>query len=311
MKNEAAEQIEDEKMMNDKENNLPFMDLEQAHQRLGHRSFRSLLTGSTNQIWHDYQLRPEKESFWNTCAISTRQVANRNLNDPNKATRNFERIFLDIIKCPSKQSLSISTSYSYLLFGVDQKTQFTFIEGLTNKETSTILLNLDKIFTRLKFCSKHPIQVHHIRGDADSVFNSAQFGQYAEKHNISVSLAAPHHQEQNGVCERTWQTVNNIGRKFLVHARLSNHFYFFSRKYAVEIVNILPTKHITDDQGKITTPYFLVIGRKPRIGKFKTFGCPVSFKRYEPIFQGNIITNQQQLQQASITLAFWQILQDI
>ena len=145
MKNEAAEQIEDEKMMNNKENNLPFMDLEQAHQRLGHRSFRSLLTGSTNQIWHDYQLRPEKESFCNKCVISTRLVANKNSNNPNKATRNFERIFLDIIKCPSKQSLSISTSYSYLLFGVDQKTWFMFMEGLVNKETGTVILNLKKI----------------------------------------------------------------------------------------------------------------------------------------------------------------------
>jgi len=98
-----------------------------------------------------------------------------------------------------------------------------------------------------------------------------------------VKIAAPRHQEMNGVAERMWQTVSNIMRCLLVHARLPAHFYHHALHYAVAVVNVLPSKGLVTDDGQITTPFYLAYDRKPKIGAFCVFGCPVEFDRYNPL----------------------------
>ena len=97
----------------------------------------------------------------------------------------------------------------------------------------------------------------------------------------------------NSVVERQWQNMSQIMRTLLVHARLSNHFYHFAGKYAKDILNILPTKNILDHEGNPTTPHFKALQTKPKIGNFRVFGCPASFKRY------NATSHRTQTQQAS------------
>ena len=45
--------------------------LEFLHQRLGHRSTRSLLAGDTANVWEYVQLRIEPDPFCNSCQISS------------------------------------------------------------------------------------------------------------------------------------------------------------------------------------------------------------------------------------------------
>ena len=109
-----------------------------------------------------------------------------------------------------------------------------------------------------------------------------------------VSFAAPHHQEQNTVSERQWQTIDNMARTMRVHARLSNHFFYHSVKYACEVFGALPAKGVLDENGDPTTPKFKATNVKPRLGKFKVFGCPVVFKRYALKKDNKVITKKQQ-----------------
>ena len=41
----------------------------------------------------------------------------------------------------------------------------------------------------------------------------------------------------------------------------------------------MPTRGLTKEQGKVTTPFELVHNYKPSLKKFHTFGCPVVYKR--------------------------------
>ena len=45
--------------------------LELLHQRLGHRSTRSLLAGYAANIWHDIKIRIDPDPFYKSCQIST------------------------------------------------------------------------------------------------------------------------------------------------------------------------------------------------------------------------------------------------
>ena len=45
--------------------------LELMHQRLGHRSTRSLIAGDTANVWEDLELRIDPDPFCSSCKISS------------------------------------------------------------------------------------------------------------------------------------------------------------------------------------------------------------------------------------------------
>ena len=48
-----------------------------------------------------------------------------------------------------------------------------------------------------------------------------------------------------------------------------------------------------------TTPHFKAFNLKPRVGHLRAFGCPVSFKRYNPSTPTGRLTKKQQIQKSS------------
>eukprot|EP00957_Ditylum_brightwellii_P055156 4180252-Ditylum_brightwellii.AAC.1 len=68
-------------------------------------------------------------------------------------------------------------------------------------------------------------------------------------------------------------------------ARLPTQFFYRSVKYACEISNALPSKNLLNKEGDPITAFFLTFKVKPRVGKFKVFGCLVTFRRYEPLLK--------------------------
>ena len=51
--------------------------LELLHQRLGHRSTRSLLAGDTANVWEDVELRIYPDPFFTSCQISSMNKKDR------------------------------------------------------------------------------------------------------------------------------------------------------------------------------------------------------------------------------------------
>ena len=73
--------------------------LELLHQRLGHRSTRSLLAGDTENVWEDVELRVDPDPFCTSCKISSmNKKARSKISLKPKAP--FKWVFMDII--PSK-----------------------------------------------------------------------------------------------------------------------------------------------------------------------------------------------------------------
>ncbi len=76
-----------------------------------------------------------------------------------------------------------------------------------------------------------------------------EFQDFCRDKSINLSLAAPKKQAQNHFAECTWQTVNNMARSMIVHARLPDSFLYHAICYASAVFNILPVKGLVNEDG--------------------------------------------------------------
>ena len=89
--------------------------LEFLHQRLGHRSTRSLLAGDTANFWEDAELRIYPDPFCTSCQISSMNKKAMS-KIPLKPKAPFKWVFMDIIPSSAPKRLTSDTTFSnYLL----------------------------------------------------------------------------------------------------------------------------------------------------------------------------------------------------
>ena len=83
--------------------------LELLHQRLGHRSIRSLIAGDTANVWEDVELRIYQDPFCTSCKISFMNKKARS-KIPLKPKAPFKWVFIDIIPSTGPKSLTNHTT---------------------------------------------------------------------------------------------------------------------------------------------------------------------------------------------------------
>lgn len=122
------------------------------------------------------------------------------------------------------------------------------------------------------------IDIDRIRADTGSEFTSDEFKHFCILHRINLLLAAPKHQENNHLAERSWQTIHRMAHSMLVHARLPDKYHFHAIRYATAVFNVLPVKNLYNTNGEICSPFELFTGTKPLISHLHVFGCPAVAK---------------------------------
>ena len=253
--------------------------LEKALLRFGFRSSRGLLAGTYYNIWEDFQVRPGYDSFSTSLRIAISRTRNLSRTPMNLPKNPFELLFIDVIPTPRMRALSVSTAFTASLLIVDAHSRFSMWIGLPKHDTIHIIEAIQHFITRTHSKGR-TTTVQYIRTDAGSYFTSDEFARWCRHENIHLSIAAPHHQEMNSICERQWQTINQLARVLLVHARLPLEYFHFAVRYAIDIINVLPAKGVNDANGTPTCPHNLAFGVRPKIGNFRVFGCPAAIKRY-------------------------------
>ena len=86
------------------------IDLELLHQRLGHRSTRSLLAGDAANVWEDVELRIYPDPFCTSSQISSMNKKARS-KIPLKPKEPFKWVFMDIIPSTAPKSLTNDTTF--------------------------------------------------------------------------------------------------------------------------------------------------------------------------------------------------------
>ena len=91
-----------------------------------------------------------------------------------------------------------------------------------------------------------------IHVDAGSQFVSDEFRTWCEDNNIELVIAAPAHQEMNGLVERMWQSCRKTAFGMCNNARLGWAFLHHALHYATEVMEVLPIKgcYKKDEDGK-------------------------------------------------------------
>ena len=256
------------------------------HDRLGHRSTEVLL--NSTDLWNDLRVLRQTDDFCTTCKITSSRKRNRGSSKPSDLPREAGRMLaLDIQYNPSSSGLTGGTHFKNYLQIVDYVSQFCAMLGMqeVSAEECLRLLGIFRtLYLRHLPGGDNPeyslSRLQHIRADAGSQFASAEFQTACSAQGIKVTLAAPKHQEMNGLCERTWQTIRNIAFAFMSHARVSMDFFDCALEHAWKVYNVLPVKGLCQN-GLPTTPYFLHYGRKPNLRHFRTMFCPVVYKVHE------------------------------
>ena len=90
--------------------------------------------------------------------------------------------------------------------------------------------------------------------------------------NLSLTLAAPKHQEMNGKVEVTWKTLRTVAYSLMVHARVPEVYVHFALMYTIDhIFPVLLIKYIINEDGDPTMPHKLATGTKPSVSHLHVF----------------------------------------
>ena len=103
--------------------------LELLHQRLGHRSTRSLLDGNNANVWEDIELRIDPDHFCTSCQISSMKKKARS-KIPLKPKAPFKWVFTDTIPSTATKSLTSDTTFSNYLLIVDAYSSIQKLYGM-------------------------------------------------------------------------------------------------------------------------------------------------------------------------------------
>ena len=246
------------------------------HRRLGHRSVSALGLASNSKLWADTSITFDDDTFCWGCEITFSKKAKRGKTDllAKMDLKPGSCLMLDIQKSPSKFSITRSSNYPYYLQITDALTRFTVLLGLTEVSSYAIF---DRLLQYSIWFKPNPSftfdNVSNIHADAGTAFTSKEFISDCEQYGIKVSLAAPRHQEMNGICERTWASIRNIAFSFLVHARVGFEFYSFALEHVWKVHACLPIKNLSKNDNPIS-PYEYFFGNKPAIRRFRVPFCP-------------------------------------
>ena len=116
--------------------------LELLHQRLGHRSTRSLLAGDTTNIWQYIQHRVDTDPFCTSCQISTINKKARSKQSL-KSETSFKWLFMETIPAtPSKILTKDDTFTNYILI-VDFYSNIPKLYEMVNINTEEVMDKID------------------------------------------------------------------------------------------------------------------------------------------------------------------------
>ena len=147
------------------------------HQRLGHRSTRSLLDGGAANFWEDIALRIDLEPFCTSCQKQSMNKKAR-FKIPLKPKAPFKWVFMDIIPSTAPKSLTSDTTFSNYLLIFDAYSKISKLYGMDKITTEEVMYKLYMFQSRSgKIDQFGWWDLERISADAGTQFTSTEFKQ--------------------------------------------------------------------------------------------------------------------------------------
>ena len=222
---------------------------------MGHIGVKSLRT-AVDGLHFDDCSRP-------SCAICSKANIKRSpfpQKASHRATRVLERIHCDICG-PLPPSYA---SYHYFILFIDCFSRFTSLYLMKSRDEAPDL------FMQFRSAAETFTgeQIRLLRVDNAPELIRGRLQAHCISHGIAYEKTVPDSPNQNGVAERSNQTLACMTRAMLLDADLSSWFWPFAIQTAVHIKNRVPHSNLPNH----TTPYQLWYHEKPNLAYFRVFG---------------------------------------
>ena len=176
------------------------------HDRL-HRSDGVLATVQAHNLWRDAEVTQGIDTICTSCKIMTIPAHARGKSRTSIVSKPLDEIQVDTVPNPEPMGLSADTRYNYFLIFCDRYSRLFRICGIRDKSTDACIDGIELIISNLSLHQRTPHTIRHVRSDAGSEFRSDTFRKWCSENKIQFTSAAPKHQEQNGLVERHWGTI--------------------------------------------------------------------------------------------------------
>ena len=231
-------------------------DLKGWHEILGHCNYDDLLKLESLVDGMKVCGKVCKPDDCDVC-IQGKMVQSRSRKPRTRSTAPLQLVHTDL----AGPITPVSTEgFVYAIVFTDDYSGATFVYFLKSK-TDTVAATEKFLADSAPFGN-----VKCIRSDNGSEFTSAAYKALLRKNRIRHDTSAPYSAHQNGVAERYWRTLFEMGRCLLIQAKLGKEMWPYAVMSAAYIRNRCYNKRLEQ------TPYFALTGRKPNLCNMRVFG---------------------------------------
>ena len=172
--------------------------------------------------------------------------------------------------------MTSDTTFSNYLLIVEAYSKIPKLYGMEKITTEEVMDKLDVFQSRFgKIDQFGWWDLERISADAGTQFTSAEFKDECQNRGVSLTLAAPEHQEMNVQVEVTWRTLGTVAHSPMVHARVPEVYVHFALMYTTDqIFPVVPIKDPINEDGDPTMPHKLARGTKPSVSHLRVLFCP-------------------------------------
>ena len=117
-----------------------------------------------------------------------------------------------------------------------------------------------------------------VRTDGGSAFIALRFQEFCTRYQMHLTYSAPYEPNQNSFIERVWGSRFATARVLLASANLPARFHV----YALRVANYLHNRLPSLARGGLS-PYELLCGRPPDLGRLRAFGCAAAVWRNKAV----------------------------
>ena len=163
---------------------------------------------------------------------------------------------------------------NYALVIVDAATTVVRTYYLETKSSAEVRAAFDSFISEFKVkldacrSAGHDVTWHTDNGGE---FMSHDLAEFCEEFAVKRSFSTPYAPPQNGQAERMWGILLRTMRITMAESGLSERFWTYAMDNAARLHNSLPSRKHRD----FISPWEMLYGRQPDLGKFRVFGCQI------------------------------------
>ena len=200
---------------------------------------------------------------------------------PLKPKAPFKWVFMGIIPSTAPKILTSDTTFSNYLLVVDAYSKIPKLYGMEKITTEEVMDKLDMFQSRFGEIYQFGWwDLERISADEGTQFTSIEFKDEFQTCGVSLTLAAPEHQDMSVKVEVTWIKLRTVANALMVYARFPEVCVHFALMYTTDhIFPVLPIKDLINEDGDLTTPHKLATGTKPSVSHLRMLFFPCAVRK--------------------------------